>query len=151
MATEIELPFPPSVNHYWRRVGARTLISRAGRSFRIEVEQLADQAKVQKQTGPLGIRIDAHPPDNRRRDLDNLLKAPLDAMQHGGMYEDDSQLNEIHLYRRGCVPGGKLIVSLWAQEGLELASTDDLRADLMQKAIELEHELAAIREALAAL
>ncbi len=31
---ELELPYPPSVNHYWRRVGARTLISRGGRAFR---------------------------------------------------------------------------------------------------------------------
>ena len=31
---ELELPFPPSVNHYYRRVGPRTLISREGRRFR---------------------------------------------------------------------------------------------------------------------
>ncbi len=30
----VELPYPPSVNHYWRRVGDRTLISREGRKFR---------------------------------------------------------------------------------------------------------------------
>ena len=30
---EVELPFPPSVNHYHRRVGPRTLISREGRRF----------------------------------------------------------------------------------------------------------------------
>jgi hypothetical protein len=27
---ELKLPYPASVNHYWRRVGARTLISRGG-------------------------------------------------------------------------------------------------------------------------
>ena len=27
---ELRLPYPPSVNHYWRRVGHRTLISRSG-------------------------------------------------------------------------------------------------------------------------
>ena len=25
----LTLPWPPSINHYWRRVGPRTLISRA--------------------------------------------------------------------------------------------------------------------------
>lgn len=34
---EIELPYPPSINHYWRRVGSRTLISREGRRFRERV------------------------------------------------------------------------------------------------------------------
>jgi len=33
----IVLPFPPSVNHYWRRVGYRTLISREGRTFQRNV------------------------------------------------------------------------------------------------------------------
>ena len=37
MMLEVELPYPPSINHYWRRVGARTLISREGRRFRREV------------------------------------------------------------------------------------------------------------------
>jgi crossover junction endodeoxyribonuclease RusA len=37
--------------------------------------------------------MDAFPPDRRRRDLDNLLKPTLDALQHGGVYEDDSQVD----------------------------------------------------------
>lgn len=32
----LELPFPPSVNHYYRRVGGATLISREGRRCRME-------------------------------------------------------------------------------------------------------------------
>ena len=31
---ELELPVPPSINHYYRRVGPRTLISREGRAYR---------------------------------------------------------------------------------------------------------------------
>ncbi len=30
----LTLPYPPSVNHYWRRVGLRTLISREGRTLK---------------------------------------------------------------------------------------------------------------------
>ena len=33
----LTLPYPPSVNHYWRRVGLHTLISREGRTFRQNV------------------------------------------------------------------------------------------------------------------
>ena len=31
MTLELELPWPPSVNHYYRHVGPRVLISRDGR------------------------------------------------------------------------------------------------------------------------
>ena len=34
---KIALPYPPSINRYWRRVGSRTLISREGRAFRRNV------------------------------------------------------------------------------------------------------------------
>ena len=146
---EIELPFPPSVNTYWRRVGARTLISREGRAFR---DQALKQCQgAQKFTGGVGVRIWAHPPDRRRRDLDNLLKAPLDALQHGGIYEDDYQVGEIHLHRGECVPGGKLVIELWPQEGPQACDTSDLRVELERRARELQSELASVLEALEAM
>jgi len=37
--------------------------------------------------------MDAFPPDRRRRDLDNLLKSVLDALEHAGVYADDSQVD----------------------------------------------------------
>jgi crossover junction endodeoxyribonuclease RusA len=33
-----------------------------------------------------------HPPDNRRRDADNVQKSVLDALQHAGVFWDDSQV-----------------------------------------------------------
>lgn len=35
----------------------------------------------------------------RRKDIDNLTKAILDAMNHEA-YKDDSQVDELHVYRR---------------------------------------------------
>jgi hypothetical protein len=32
---EVELPWPPSINHYWRRVGRHTPISRTGRKWAV--------------------------------------------------------------------------------------------------------------------
>ena len=46
------------------------------------------------------MTITANPPDLRKRDLDNLLKQTLDALQHAGIYLDDSQIDYI-LIRRG--------------------------------------------------
>lgn len=42
--------------------------------------------------GDLIVDIRLVPPDRRRRDVDNSLKALLDAMQFGGVYHDDSQI-----------------------------------------------------------
>lgn len=148
---EIDLPYPPSLNHYWRRVGARTLISQKGRAFRERVQYLCKLSQEGQLEGSLGIRIYAHPPDTRTRDLDNLLKAPLDALQHGGIYADDGQINEIHLFRGQCVEGGKLSVEIWPQEGPQACDADELREELERRAAELKEELASVLEALAGL
>ena len=111
-----ELPWPPSMNHYWRRVGAKTLISRDGRKFRREVLdtifELSRQFEMRRLhvTGRLSVEIDAYPPDRRRRDLDNVLKPLLDALQHAGVYDDDSQIDSLKIVRRGL--GGKVIVEV---------------------------------------
>ena len=97
----IVLPFPPSVNRYWRNVRGRTLISEAGRVYRSLVVQEALVARPVRFCGPLQVSIDAWVPDGRRRDCDNLLKAPLDAMQHAGIYADDSQIVDLRIRRAG--------------------------------------------------
>jgi crossover junction endodeoxyribonuclease RusA len=107
---ELELPFPPSVNHYYRRVGPRTLISREGRRFRERVCGLLAAARVERLGGPLHLQIEVYPPDRRRRDIDNVQKALLDALQHGGLYEDDSQIVKLDIEKRGCTPGGRTIL-----------------------------------------
>jgi crossover junction endodeoxyribonuclease RusA len=96
------LPWPPSMNHYWRRVGPRTLISREGRTFRTNVCALLGGGGPRRPPagGRVALAMDAFPPDRRRRDLDNLLKPTLDALQHGGVYEDDSQVDLLVVRRR---------------------------------------------------
>jgi crossover junction endodeoxyribonuclease RusA len=87
---DLELPFPPSVNHLWRRVGHRTLLSRGGRTFRRAVQAALAARGVRPIAGRLAVTIDVHPPDRRRRDIDNVQKALLDALAHGGADADDS-------------------------------------------------------------
>ncbi len=105
-----ELPYPPSVNTYWRRVGDRTLISRKGRQYRTAV--VAEIWRQHAKQGHLTMCILAHPPDKRERDLDNILKALLDALEHGGAYENDSQIKRIEIEWDDVVRGGKVIVEL---------------------------------------
>ena len=106
------LPYPPSVNHYWRRVGPRTLISREGRAFRKRVCALLGCSGQPPRDGRLALCMDAFPPDHRRRDLDNIQKSVLDALEHAGVYADDSQIDLLITRRRKIVPNGALGVQV---------------------------------------
>ncbi len=86
------LPFPPSVNRYYRHVGYRTLLSREGREYRRQVCALLAGRVGQPLSGPLQVQLDLYPPDRRRRDWDNFQKGVWDALQHAGVYLDDSQV-----------------------------------------------------------
>lgn len=107
---EFRLPYPPSVNHYWRQVGGRTLVSRAGRAYRNAV--VAAGVPALGLLGKIEVSILARPPDNRRRDLDNILKAAIDGMQRAGVYLDDSQIAKLVVERGEVTPGGELIVQI---------------------------------------
>jgi len=109
---EIELPYPPSVNHYYRRVGPRTLISREGHRFRERVLSVLAVSGLRRFDKPLAVQVEVYPPDNRRRDIDNVQKSLFDALQHGGVYRDDSQIVRLVIEKRGCVPGGMTIVRI---------------------------------------
>ncbi len=110
----LNLPWPPSINHYWRHVGYRTLISREGRTFRKDVCALLGGGGPRKPPmgGRIALAMDAFPPDRRRRDLDNIQKPVLDAMQHAGVYLDDSQIDLLVTRRREVTAGGWLGIAL---------------------------------------
>lgn len=109
---QLEVPYPPSINHYWRRVGTRTLISREGRRFRREVTAILAAMSIEPLAGPLAIEIEVFPPDRRRRDIDNVQKALLDGLEHGGAYDDDSQIMKLTIEKRGVVKGGRTHVRI---------------------------------------
>lgn len=98
---EFTFPVPPSVNHYWRRSRwGGMLICREGRAYRnIVAVTVIPVKRLLPLAGRLKIRIRFHPPDNRRRDLDNVFKALLDAMEHAGVYDDDSQIDHLSISR----------------------------------------------------
>lgn len=110
------LPFAPSVNHYYRHVGDKVLISSEGRRYR---QTVAEACMVQlvgvcrPMTGRLAVTLWAFPPDRRIRDIDNIFKALGDALQHANVYENDGQIDELRLLRGAVVAGGKLEVTIW--------------------------------------
>ncbi|MFO0492009.1 MAG: RusA family crossover junction endodeoxyribonuclease, partial [bacterium] len=109
----LELPYPPSVNHIWRRMGSRTVLSREGRrSYRASVCAALAVMRVVRMNGRLEVHVTVCPPDNRRRDLDNVQKALLDALAKGGAYRDDSQSDRLVVERGPVTPGGKVLVEI---------------------------------------
>lgn len=110
MQTALIIPFPPSVNTYYRTFRGRMIISAAGRAYRKNV--VSSAPPVKPMLGRLAVEVDVYPPDRRRRDLDNVLKAALDSLQHAGIYADDSQIDDLRLTRRSVQPGGLLKVRI---------------------------------------
>jgi len=110
----LTLPYPPSVNTYWRHDRGRTHISTKGKQYRIDVVAavLSTTRGSRKFLGPVRVTIVACAPDKRRRDLDNLLKATLDSMQAAGVYDDDSQVHEINMRWGERVKDGALMVQV---------------------------------------
>lgn len=114
----IPLPYPPSINHYWRQAGRRVLISREGRAYREAVAEAVRSADggsgepFQPLTGRLAVRIEVYPPDARSRDLDNILKPLLDALQKAGVYRNDDQIDWLLTERAPVVTGGAAIVEI---------------------------------------
>lgn len=114
MILNLTLPWPPSVNTYWRNVNERTIISADGRAYRTAVmNQVLYLYKQMHFDGPLRMTIEAYRPDKRRRDLDNLFKATLDALAHAGVYEDDSQIHDLRIYWADTI-GGMLKIQIEA-------------------------------------
>lgn len=97
-----KLPFPPSVNTYWRNYRGRMVLSARGRNYKKKVyEDLSMERKWLEAplTGRLRVVVDIYVPDKRRRDIDNCAKALLDAIGDAQIYKDDSQIDELLLRR----------------------------------------------------
>lgn len=115
---EFVLPYPPTVNTYWRRHGNTYFISEAGKRYCRDVALVVSQQRLKLNLSEkLAIRIIVEPPDKRRRDLDNILKAPLDALTHAGLLIDDEQFDEINIVRGLPVCGGRLGVNIFVIRG----------------------------------
>lgn len=108
-------PWPPTANTYWRHNRGRHHIATRGVQYRRYVAttlMLGGFKPLEKER--ISIYIEAFPPDKRRRDLDNINKALLDSMQYAGLFEDDSQIDDLHIIRRQRTPVGQVVVHIRA-------------------------------------
>ncbi|MCV5785238.1 RusA family crossover junction endodeoxyribonuclease, partial [Escherichia coli] len=81
-------------------------ISYWGKRYQEEVIELIQQQQLDiKITPRIRIIIHAAPPDNRKRDLDNLPKAVFDALTSAGFWLDDGQIDDMRVIRYQAIKG----------------------------------------------
>ena len=108
---EATLPWPPTVNTYYRHkvIGklATVYVTQAGQAYRKAVNLclMEHGVKTYALEGDLRVEIEVFPPDRRKRDLDNLLKSLLDALTHAQVWVDDSQISDLRIYRNPMIAG----------------------------------------------
>ncbi len=117
----LELPFPPSVNTYWgtrvvgkgKRAFIQRYINEPGKKFKRAVDEIFLVGNItEKFSGPLACTVDLYPPCNRRRDCDNYCKGLLDALGAVGLYEDDSQIIDLHIRMHPKRVPGSVVVTI---------------------------------------
>lgn len=96
---------PPTVNHmYITRKGGGKALSAEAETFRALVLEQVSQARPEAPDGPLSLTVRLWFGDRRRADIDNRLKAAIDALALALRF-NDSRIHEIHAVRAGCEPG----------------------------------------------
>ena len=114
MDVELILTWPPTINSYYVLVRNRKFISKKGKAFRVEVAEA-----VREQLGAwvacadrMLVEVILYPPDKRTRDLDNYMKALLDACTESSVWEDDSLIDQLFIFRGQTISGGRVVMRI---------------------------------------
>ena len=118
----LTLPFPPSMNTYWRNFRGRTVLSKSGREYKEKVADYCAEYNVPK-LGEAKLRISMvlFPRDKRKTDLDNRIKCVLDSLENAGVFDNDFQVDELSIVRGKPIKGGAIRVLI---EEIDSASSE---------------------------
>lgn len=112
----LTLPYPPSANRIWRVARGRIVLSDEARLYRFRVAAaVMNQIGFQRSIAdPVRVTIQVFPPDRKRRDIDNIFKATLDALTHAKVWNDDSQVKRVVVEMCEPEKGGSLKIGITA-------------------------------------
>lgn len=121
-ALTLHLPFPPTVNTYYRSVNGRVLISEKGRAYRVAVKRaLGKERMAGRLAEPLRARlcvtVGLFAPTRARYDIDNRMKGLLDALTDAKVWQDDSQIDRLVIERGEVIEGGGCVVVIRTRAG----------------------------------
>ena len=107
----LNLPLPPSVNHYWGQSGHRRYVSKAGVAFKAAVSDYVAEYRVPKLgAARLEMQVTLYPKDRRKQDIDNRIKALWDALADAGVFDNDEQIDILMIKRGEIRKGGGCLV-----------------------------------------
>ena len=114
MSYKFTMPWPPSINGYWRTFKNRQIISKRGRDYRANaIAHLIDiKLYNEKLSEPLRVELVLNPPTLRRYDIDNFNKALFDALSHGNFWIDDEQVIELKITKGAKTKNGNVMVTV---------------------------------------
>jgi len=108
------MPYPPSVNGYWKPLINRIILSKRGREYRLNALESLRKQGLQGELieGNVVVSITLNPPSKRRYDVDNYCKGILDALTHANFWLDDEQVHKLIISKGGKVKGGNVDVTV---------------------------------------
>lgn len=110
----IDLPFPPSVNHYLGRRGYQSYKTPKAKVFNSEVYAIVLNARANLNLDtPLAVWYQYWFPDRRKRDVANYEKVLTDSMVTANVMVDDYLIFDIRQTKMGFCPGGKVRVIIY--------------------------------------
>ena len=111
--TTFTIPFPPTTNHIWKSSGKRRYLSSEYVAFKGLVDYIVKRERIPKFGDKrMAVAIELCAPNRRRVDIDNRVKAVLDAFTESHVWDDDSQVDQLHVKRGTIVKGGCAVVTL---------------------------------------
>lgn len=126
------LPYPPSVNTYYVHTRRGVRVADKGKQYRAAVEAaIHEQGLAAHIDHPVCVQVVVYPPDHRRRDVDNTLKALLDSLTHADVWGDDAQVDQLFVYRGQVVPGGQILLTI-NESGLIIPSELSLALKILE-------------------
>ncbi len=120
---ELELPLPPSINHYHGKRSikpkggtnyrVRVFVTPAGKAFLREVRALVLAAGCPSfGKAEVAVRLDISLPSNCG-DHHNREKPLLDALEDSGVFENDKQVVDLRVVKVPPTKGGRAWVKIW--------------------------------------
>ena len=118
----LNLPLPPTVNHYIKSSGYRRYLSKEAIEFKKQVADYVSEYKIPKLgDARLEMHITIYFANKRRQDLDNRVKSLWDSLgsSGAGVFNDDSQIDILFLQRGEIKKGGGCLVMIEILDKIE--------------------------------
>ncbi len=93
---QVTLPYPPSTNALWRMGKGRMYKSKKYTDWMVSC--FAPLVSVPEIIEPVSVEMSVGRPDRRKRDLDNITKPILDALETHKVLENDCLVQRLLLY-----------------------------------------------------